>query len=92
MVQSPWTVLEAPANWGKMVDTMKQILTTFSSTPLDIPEIVGPSLRTSTVTPVKSSTAPSSMEIDLPLTQKGAYFTKFLTSPRLIKLEIQVRK
>jgi THO complex subunit 1 len=89
MVQSPWTVLEAPANWGKMVDTMKQILTTFSSTPLDIPEIVGPSLRTSTVTPVKSSAAPSSMEIDLPLTQKGAYFTKFLTSPRLIKLEIQ---
>lgn len=73
-----------------MVDTMKQILTTFTSTPLDIPEVVVSSLRTSTVTPVKSKSG-AAMEIDLPLVQKGAYFTKFLTSPRLIKLEIQVR-
>jgi len=95
-VQNPWAVFEHPTHWTQMTELMDRILKTLTATQIELADFPDDDdfsqQKTAHTTETLSSKVSNTTESrrQLELYHYDTYFTKFLTSLRLIRLEIQV--
>jgi hypothetical protein len=94
-VQNPWAVFEHPTHWTQMTELMDRILKTLTATQIELADFPDDDdfsqQKTAHTTETLSSKVSNTTESrrQLELYHYDTYFTKFLTSLRLIRLEIQ---